>query len=365
MTYGRYPDLKNVKKILVIKLRQLGDVLLTTPLFQVLKETCPDAEIDAYVYQEAKELLEDHPAVSEILVYDRAWKKRSFFSRLKKEISVFSQIRKKGYDLVINLTEGDRGAIGALISKAPIRVGFLPKGKIQKKIYHYLIKESPLPRHSVEKNLDALRVIGIFPPMEKRKLFFSISSIAREKVDALIQGPFILIHPGSRWRFKCWPIQKMRELTSHLLEKGEKVVFSGSFDPLELEMIEKITKGLDVLNLAGKLSLKELAALIEKSEYLISVDSLPFHLASALKKSVIALFGPTSEKTWGPWQNPFATVLTKPLSCRPCYLDGCGGSKMSDCLDQIEVLDVLKVLFPNEIKGESCPLGILSLPRGG
>jgi heptosyltransferase-3 len=109
-------------------------------------------------------------------------------------------------------------------------------------------------------------------------------------------------------------------------------------------MVEEIVRGLNVINLSGKLSLKELAALIDLSELLICVDSLPFHMASALKKRVVALFGPTSDVTWGPWRNPRAQIVAQPFSCRPCYQDGCGGSKVSDCLATLSVETVLKTL---------------------
>jgi heptosyltransferase-3 len=122
-------------------------------------------------------------------------------------------------------------------------------------------------------------------------------------------------------------------------------------------MIDQITHGLDVLNLAGQISLKELAALVQLSETLICVDSLPFHLASALKKPVVAFFGPTSDVTWGPWRNPHARIVSQPFSCRPCYQDGCGGSKVSDCLATLPIAAVLHTLnnYPLRLCG-SAPL---------
>lgn len=339
MTYGNYPDLTSVKKILVIKLRQLGDVLLTGPVFSTLKAQFPLAKIDAYVYRESRDLLEGHPAIDECILYDRSWKNLPLFKRLKKEFSLWQIIRKNRYDLVINLTEGDRGAIAARASKAQVRVGFKPKGRWQKNLYTHIAKNCPNLRHTVEKNLDALRRIGIFPRQEDKELFLHVSE------PSLIKEPFVLIHPTSRWRFKCWPVQKMRELTQELLKMGKKVVFSSGPDLFEQEMVQEITQGLDVMNLSGKLTLKQLTALIDQSELLISVDSLPFHMANALKKPVVAIFGPTSDVTWGPWRNPDAQVISQNFSCRPCYQDGCGGSKVSDCLVTLPVQRVLDVLL--------------------
>lgn len=345
MSYGGYPDLQEIKKILVVKLRHLGDVLLTGPVFSALREALPQAETDAYVYQEAVPMLEGHPAISSLIVYDRGWKKSGIWTRLSREIALLRTIRSGGYDLVVNLTEGDRGVIAAAVSGAPIRVGFRPKGAWQQKRLTHIAKDCPSLRHTVERNLDVLRRIGIFPSQEARELYFHIPDAARQTALALFNGePFVLIHPTSRWRFKCWPAPKMRQLAQQLLEQGRKVAITSGPDPIEKEMASAIAEGLDVLNLGGQLRLKELGALIAQSEALVCVDSVPFHMASALKKPVIALFGPTSDITWGPWRNPSARIITSPMSCRPCYLDGCGGSKRSDCLESISVTTVLKAV---------------------
>ena len=352
MSYGDYPDLKGVKKILVVKLRHLGDVLLTGPVFSGLRRALPEAQIDAFIWSECVPMLDGHPGVDGFLEYDRGWKKLGW-RRVFKEWALFREIRRRGYDLVINLTEGDRGALAARVSGARVRVGFDPKGGGlwgKRGLYTHVAKSCPGLRHTVERNLDAIRRIGIFPSVEERELFL--------KVGEEVKGaPFVLIHPTSRWRFKCWP--KMRELAKALLERGERLVFTSGPDPVEVAMVGEIVRGLDVTNLAGKVSLKELGALIKGSKALICVDSVPFHMASALKAPVVAIFGPTSDVTWGPWQNERARIVAKAMSCRPCYQDGCGGSKVSDCLTRVSVSDVLEAY--DSLKEES--LGLVHLSR--
>ncbi len=354
MTYGDYPALNNVKKVLVVKLRQLGDVLLTGPVFSALRKAMPVAQIDAYIYSEAIPMLQGHPAIDGLIGYDRKWKKLGLLKRLGKEWSMLRGIRAEQYDLVINLTEGDRGAMAAKWSRAAIRVGFEPKGKWQKKILTHVVKSCPSLRHTVERNLDAVRRIGIFPAWEERDLFLHVADGDKEKMKERVGSGFVLIHPTSRWRFKCWPAEKMRKLSEELIRRGKKLVFTSGPDKDEKAMVEEIVKGLDVVNLAGEISLKELAALIQLSEYLVCVDSVPFHMASALKKPVVAIWGPTSEVTWGPWRNPHARIVAQNFSCRPCYQDGCGGSKMSDCLVTLPVIEVLKAIdtLQKEIKVE-------------
>ena len=367
MGYGDYPDIKNVRKILVIKLRHLGDVLLTGPVFRALKEACPDALIDAYVYEEAVPMLEGHPSIHRLIGYRRSWKNRGILFRLKKEFEMLWKIRQGGYDLVINLTEGDRGILAAKISKAKIRAGLPPKGKWQSRCLTHIAKECKSLRHTVERNLDVVRRIGIFPSWELRELDFFIPEEARKRAEAiaLSHEPFVLIHPASRWRFKCWPVSKMRELVVQLLKSQKKVILTSGPDPIEKEMVQEIASGLDVLNLAGQLSLKELGALIKASQMLVCVDSVSFHLASALKKPVVAIFGPTSDITWGPWRNPHAKIVAMPFPCRPCYLDGCGGGKRSDCLESLPVKSVLSAVegFSCQSHAEIVPkIGAASLP---
>ena len=115
-----YPDLGNVKKILVAKLRHHGDVLLTAPVFSVLRQRFPKATIEAYIYKATLPMLEGHAAIDGFILYDQAIKKSSFLKKLIYEWKLLWQIRKNRYDLVLNLTEGDRGALVAWVSKAHV-----------------------------------------------------------------------------------------------------------------------------------------------------------------------------------------------------------------------------------------------------
>ena len=350
MTYGNYPDLNNIKRILVIKMRHHGDVLLTSPLFSQLKKALPGAQIDAFIYLDTLPMLEGHAAISNYLLYDRNWKKLPFFKKLSKEFSLLRKIRSAGYDLVINLTEGDRGAIAAFVSGASCRVGLHAEKKKWSR-YTHLVKTSPNPRHTVEKQLDFLRRIGIFPELEERDLSLQIPQEAKDSVRALLKGQkpeeCIVIHPVSRWRFKCLSVQQMAQLLKELHHRGLPLILSAGPDSEEMAMVEKILSlapQVPVVNLAGKLTLKQLSALISMSRALICVDSVPLHIASATKTPVVALFGPTSEQNWGPWMHPRAKVVTRAVPCRPCYQDGCGGSKMSDCLFSIQPSHIVAAL---------------------
>ncbi len=347
MSYTNYIDPKDIKKILVVKCRHLGDVLLSSTVFYNLKKHIPHAQVDAFIFTECLDILKNNPYIDDILTYDRSVKKLSFFKKLKKEFDALRSIRKRKYDLIINLTEGDRGAIIAFFSKAKYKVGFgSKKGLFRKnKIFSHLVKSPGSIRHTVERQLDPLRKIGIFPKKEDRKLIFRIPKETRAKVLSILREnnikpkKYVLIHPNTRWRFKYW--DKFDQLVEHLHKKGEKIILVSGKNTYEEEYVKDIIKGTPALNLTGKTSIDELAALISLSKVFYAIDSFSYHLSSALKANTVVLFGPTCEISWGPWQNENAKVITSKASCRPCHMDGCGGSKVSECMKEISLEDVI------------------------
>lgn len=356
MVYGNYPLHSEIRKILVIKLRHHGDVLLTSPLFSVLKQNLPHASIDAFVYKDTLPMLEGHPSIDRFLLYDRSWKKQHVGVRLKEELKLFWQIATSSYDLIINLTEGDRGGIASWVSRAKYKLGLEGSRKglfAPHRLYTHLVKMGPHPRHTVEKHLDFARRLGIFPQEGEKEIalhipesaFASVKKLQEEK--GIAPGSYVLIHPASRWKFKCLSVKQMGDLAKRLASEGLPLVFTSGPDSEEMQMVQEIIQlnpKIPVLNLAGTLSLKELSAWIASAKMVLCVDSLPLHISSATKTPVVALFGPTSELNWGPWLHPNARIVTRPFSCRPCYKDGCGGSKKSDCLLTLSSEEIMKAI---------------------
>lgn len=355
---NRWIDFLSIRKVLVVKLRHHGDVLLTSPVFSSLKKAFPHLQVDAYLYKETLPMLSGHFAINRYFLFDSTWKKRSFFFRWKNELQLLLQIKREKYDLVLNLTEGDRGVLAATFSRCRYLVGMHPRGKGmwgKKRLLTHLVDHGPYPRHTVEKNLDALRVLGLFPSFEDRELFFHIPQEARDRVDRILEqegvekGTYVHVHPVSRWMFKSIPVKTMVEILTAILKEGKSIVLTGSSNREEMgyirEIKEKLLPPFAVTDLSGKLTLKELAATIETSQLLLSVDSMPLHVASALQKKVVAIFGPTCEKNWAPYRNPNSRLVVPDVSCRPCYRRGCGGSGISDCLTQISGKKILKEVF--------------------
>ncbi|HMH18019.1 MAG TPA: putative lipopolysaccharide heptosyltransferase III [Burkholderiales bacterium] len=341
-------DVSGLRRALVIQLRHHGDVLLTSPVFTVLKHHAPALEIDALVYAETREMLDLHPAIARVHVVRRDWKEAGALARLAHEWRLFAALRERGYDLIVHLSEHPRGAwlarsLGARYAVAP---NFSRKPRLWKKSFSHLF---PLPpharRHRVDINLDALRRIGIQPGEDERRLLLVPGEDAERSVEALLAGQrlaareFIHFHPGSRWQFKCWPPERAAALVDTLIRRGERVVLTAAPDERELELIAEIRKrsSAPVSDFSGKLTLKELAALSARAKLFIGVDSAPMHIAAAMQTPVVALFGPSGELEWAPWRAPHRIVASGEHPCRPCGNDGCGGGKVSECLTRLPV----------------------------
>ena len=170
----------------------------------------------------------------------------------------------------------------------------------------------------------------------------------------MTRGGFIQLHPGSRWLFKCWPAAQVAELIDRLIGEGERIVLTGAPDPREQTMIDAILGRIagPATNLAGQLGLAELAALTARAKAFVGVDSAPMHIAAAMGTPAVALFGPSGEIEWGPWMSAHRVVTSDAHPCRPCGNDGCGGSKVSDCLTTLPVARVhaaLRELVPSAL----------------
>jgi heptosyltransferase III len=342
-------DLTQINHALVVILGHHGDVLLTSPVFQVLKNHAPHAKIDALLYGETAPMLTLHPAIDSVFSIDRNWKQEQPWTRLRREFNLFSSLRSRRYDLIVHLSGNPRGPWLKRLLR--IRYGIAPKinGRSRaawKSFTHFF----PLAdrRHMVERNLDALRRVGIIPAFEERRLILEPGEAAEETVQTLMRDHglkpkgFVQFHGGSRWMFKTWPSDKIATLLNRLVEGGYVIALTGAPDDQEMMMVKQVLSLLEVniVNLAGRLTLKQLAALSAQAALFVGVDSAPMHIAAAVGTPVVALFGPSSEITWGPWMVEHR-VVTSNHACRPCGYDGCGGGKLSECLTTLPVERVL------------------------
>jgi heptosyltransferase III len=342
-------------KILIMKFRNIGDVALVTPLLENIKNHYEGAMIDLAINKECAPLLATHSGINKIITYDRKeLKSKSLFSRLAGELAFAYKIRKERYDIVINTTGGERGAWLAYISKAPTRVGIVPKKGIFAKIETYTHTFAPtLYRHIVDINLDSLRTLGL--KIKTKNVWLEAGEDANAKVNAILKQnkieSFVHIHPVSRWLFKCTSDELIAKIIDYIeLEKGIRVVVTASNDAKEADKLFAILSFCKSkpLTLVGALTLEEMIALSAKAKIFIGVDSAPMHIAASQNIPVIALFGPSGVFNWGAWDNDVYectytarngtqkmgkhTMIQLDLNCIPCGSDGCEGTKISDCL---------------------------------
>lgn len=305
------PD-TSIQRILIVKLRHHGDMLLVTPVINTLQQNYPQAQIDVLLYKETQDMLASHPALKNIFVIDRQWKKQGTKAHLRHELNLIRQLKGQGYDLVVNLADQWRSAIIARLTGARIRLGFdFPKrrGFLWRHCHTHLVPVSDHARlHTVEQNLSLLQPLGLpalshqvtmsYPPQDWQ----TCEQLLRQQG---ISGDYIVVQPTSRWFFKCWSEEKMAATVSALQADGHRLVITSGPDTKEREMVERILAlcpPQGIVSLAGQLTLRQLAALIDHAKLFIGVDSVPMHMAAALQTPCIALFGPSKLVFWRPWQ---------------------------------------------------------------
>lgn len=351
----------SVRRALVIKLRHHGDVLLATPVISTLQRLAPGCEIDALVYADTAPMVSLHPQLAQLHVIDRQWKKQGIWQQIRAEARLLAQLRARHYDLIIHLSVHKRGAwLTRLLrprwSVAPRLGANKNQGFWARSFTYFYPAQSHPDRHTVESNLDSLRALGLAPTTPDKKVILVPGPAAEARIDELMlahgltAGKFIHIHPTSRWLFKCWPAERVAELCQLLSSKGWPIVLTAAPDAQEMAMIQTILANQalhsalhskSLIDLSGQLALKELAALTSRASLFVGVDSAPMHMAAAMGTPTVAIFGPSGDREWGPWQVVQRIVTSTNHVCRPCGRAGCNDSKISECLTTLPVAKVV------------------------
>lgn len=328
-----------VKRALVIKLGHIGDVLVVTPVIRALHQAWPGIKVTAVVNQGTEAMLANNPQVDQVLVVRRDI---GGLAALRAQLGLLGVLRSAHFDLSMDLSGGDRGAFLSWISGAKYRVGFEPKKPhFRAKAFHLLVDQRGTQNHVVETFLRQPKALGIEPA--DTRLLFEPGEDARKRagqiisVSGLAGRPFVIVHPTSRWMFKCWTVQGVAEVVNHLRQKGLAVILTCAPDDREMEYNSRVLElcgGSDIVDLSGMVDLSLLGGLIAGANLFFGVDSAPMHMAAALGTPVAAIFGPSGDVMWGPWQVE-RTVITGDCPERPCGRDGCDGSKKSRCLDEL------------------------------
>src|SRR3989344_2356558 len=295
--YKKNKGLKNINKILVIRLDHIGDVITSIPTLRALRRAYPKAHISIMLRSLTKELMENCPYVDEVIVYDPLWYRGKKTFSILKHIKFFKKIRRNNFDLAIDLRGELRNIFIAYLSKSRYRLAYDVKGG-NFLLTHIGKYDDSL--HIIDRNLNLLRTIGISSKDKKLELF--IPNKEKIFVDNLLKKnkikKFVILHPGSGGKLKLWDNKKFAEV-GNFLSKKYSIILTGSDN--EKWMADEIMKNMQnkPINLSGKLSLMQLAELIRRAELIICPDSGPMHMAKAVNTRLIALFGTSLSYVWG------------------------------------------------------------------
>ena len=341
ITKGRNEISGDIRRILLIQLGDIGDVVLSLPCILALRERFPHADIFVAVREKAAELLEECPWATDIIAVKTGkgylYQKNFFFS-----------LRKQHFDLAVDLRTGTRGAILVFLSGAGQRVGFYAQGGPfwRKWIFtHLAAPYEPPGKHMAETYANLMGEYQILPSRAWPKIH--VPDYKQEMARRLLNNenippvpPAIAVQPFSLWQYKEWGARKFSRLIEQIrTEFNLPVIIVGS--PDERERAERIKNncGTGVYNMAGKTSLGVLSAVLKTCRLFIGGDSAGMHIAAGVGTPTITIFGPSSSADWAP-RGRNHQVVKKDYPCLPCHQKGCDGNGSSRCLEELTVDEV-------------------------
>ena len=322
--------------ILVIKLRYLGDVLLATPTLHALKVVYPMARLTALINRGTEEMLIGNPDVDDMMLMDRG----SIAEQWRFAIGV----RRRRFDMVVDLTDGDRAAVLTWISGASVRIGFNAEQRWTGRCYTTVV-HGEAGAHRIERDLAALMPLNISVTDRIPRLWLSEEDDVRAeellaKLAVSTDKPIVVIQPGARYWFKAWPSERFAELADRLTERfGCQILVGGSNQEAELTNSVVRQAKSRLINIAGVSNIRTLAALLKRAALFVGNDSGAMHIATAVGTPVVALFGPSNPAEWGPRGGP-AEVIYKGLDCRICFHPTCQRGEQN-CMKLITVDEVM------------------------
>lgn len=297
---------KTFTRILVVKMRFHGDMLLTTPVISTLKRNYPDAKIDMLLYQDTIPIISENPDINAL--YGVSNKGTAATAKISNFLSLVKTLRSNHYDLVVNLT--DQWMIAVLVRLLNAKRSIAQAYVHRRSAFwtNSFTELAPLVgQHCVERNLSVLAPLMLPDTYRETTMYYNPEHWVhmRQQLDSLGVGDkYVVIQPTARQLFKCWDNDKFAQVIDSLQQRGYQVVLTSGPGKDDLACVEEIASqctSRPVTGLAGKTRFPELGALIDHAELFIGVDSAPGHIAAAVKTPVICLFGATDHVFWRPW----------------------------------------------------------------
>lgn len=338
--------MKGIEKILIIKLRAIGDVVLATPVISNLRKAFPEATIDFLTEKQAADVVLKHPDLDTVLILDKNYLKNLLpVKRLTEYIKFVNNLKRTKYDLVFDLFGNPRSAFLSYFTGANYRVGYI--FRLRKLFYTHVTENRGDQVHEVEFNLDALRRLGI--PIVEKQLYFPITHSAREYIshfwiDYELEDRFVVaINASGGWSTKRWPREYFAQLADQMANcyAATVLLIWGPGERQEADQIAALMTAPAIL--APATNLKQLAALLERCGLMVTNDSGPMHIAAVVGTPVVAIFGPTNPKYQGPYGLMHEVVVKAGLECLGCNGVTCKIGT-NECMVDLSVNTVMKAV---------------------
>lgn len=292
----------NPKRILFIRPSALGDVCRSVPVVASLKNQWPEASIDWLVQSEFIDVVSQHPAIEEVIPFQRKGMKRWYlpagFCAL---LSFLKKLNSKKYDLVIDGQGLGRSGFFSLATRSSWRIGLASAREFGWLGYTQRVKTDM--EHTVDKMLALSEAAGAKTIHDMRLVARDADSDWWEQLGI---PQYAVLAPTSRWESKQWPIERFVEIAKHLQELGLRVVVVGA--PNETNQIKQLSQLEGILDLLPEMTIGRLMAVIEKANIVIANDSAALHIAVGFDRPCVGLYGPTNPAVVGPYQRPEAVV---------------------------------------------------------
>lgn len=338
----RAPRAGAVLRIAIIKPTALGDVVQTMPLLPALRRRFPDAKISWVIHAGLADLLAGHPDLDEIIPYHRHGSWREWRTLL-------GTLWSRKFDLVLDLQGLLRTGLMTLATRAPRRIGLETAREGSRWTLTHVVPNTDRAVPAWERYLRVLDALDADRTLARTTLAVSQHDEHwAEQQLAHLPRPLIAVHPGARWETKRWPVEKFAELLTRTISEWQAgVVILGS--PAERGDADKLEEQLAspnaVLNLCGKTTLKQLPAMLQRADAVVSNDSGPMHLAAGLGTPTLGIFTCTDAVRSGPAGLKHETVSTR-VACAGSYCKTCPhtGEKHLACFRELDVARVWQAL---------------------
>ncbi len=339
------------KNILMIKMSSLGDVIHALPFAAALRDRYPKSRISWLVHPQFSAFVPDPPLIDEVLYFDKAaFNKMNWRDKWCTYRTLRQTLRSRHFDLVIDLQGLFKSAVMALLTGCSQRIGYCEMREGSGLVSRPIVGPHRND-HVIERYLDVARYLGAkvdtirypMPPMHKEQESVHKNLIAAGMPEGERQ-PYVVFVPGARWDTKRWPVEYFARLAMLVIQDGYYVVLAGGTGDKPLgEKIRKAVKDHPhLVDFIGKTSLRELGALIKDCQFYVSGDTGPLHIATALQKRTVSIYGPTRPDRTGPYGNPNSVVLMSPVDCAGCLKKQCEHWNCMHAVSPEEVYAILR-----------------------